>query len=307
MELFELQNAIMNNKIPNFLIFVGEEYAIKDIYIKKMSEVLKREITITDSLSSVLSNSRIISLVGSDKFYLDRYDNNIISNEKVWEGIDKKLKNNYLVLVFNTLDKRSKFYNTFKNRIVEFTKQTPKVLKGMISNIIKMNEENILDLMERCEYNYSKSLLEVDKIQRYSKIENITDDEAYLELVKSKVIIGEYPDELFPFISLVLQRKKNCYKAYQELKRNYESNIKILSLLYSNFKNQLVVETVKGATQETTGMNSYTIKVCQNRAGKYSIKELKNALNLIVEMEQGVKLGKIEESLTIDYLLVNIL
>lgn len=307
MELFELHNAILHNKIPKFLIFTGDEYAIKDIYIQKISGALKRSVTPTDNISTVLTGSRIISLVGKDSLYIDKYDKTIVANEKLWIDITQKLKNNYLILIFSDIDKRSRFYTTFKNNIVEFGTQTPKVLRTMLKAQIDMSDENLDDLATRNNNNYGKCLLEADKIRRFAKIKNIDNNIAYKQLLDCGAISGEYTDVIFTFVNSVMKRWKNCYKYYKVLKSCYESNIKILSLLYSSFKNQLIVETVKGASQENTGLNPYTIKTCLNRAGTYSIKELKFALNKLVEIEQGIKIGKIEEPIAIDYFLAMVL
>lgn len=87
-----------------------------------------------------------------------------------------------------------------------------------------------------------------------------------------------------------------------------ESNIKLLSLLYNNFKIILLIQSCKSSDIcKTTGLQNNQVYYNKDKTGYYSIGELVNALKIIQKTEEGIKTGKIDEQISIDYVLTNIL
>ena len=58
---------------------------------------------------------------------------------------------------------------------------------------------------------------------------------------------------------------------------------------------------------KTTGLQNNQVYFNKDKTGHYSIGELVNALKIIQKIEEGIKTGKIDEQISIDYVLVNIL
>ena len=101
---------------------------------------------------------------------------------------------------------------------------------------------------------------------------------------------------------------QNSLKLYQQLKQAGESNIKLLSLLYTTFKVILLIQTCHtNDICESTGIQYYQLKMNQNKIGYYGVQELVFILKLIQKIDTNIKQGNIEESISIDYLLSNIL
>ena len=308
MELFELQGKIKTNTLPKFVIMMGDEYAIINLYLDKISKVLNRKITYIDDVSSIITKSKVISLIEPNKLYVCRYDKNFLTNENAWKNIYSNLKDSYLIVVYTDIDKRGKFYKQFSKEIVVFEEQPKETLKAMLKSQIHLKDENLELLMQGCTNSYSRCLLEIDKIKNFAKVENINDyDYAFNHLLKSGVISNDFINITFDFINMVVERNKKCYDIYNKLVLAGESNIKLLSLLYSAFRNQLIVQTVNGATPETTGLTKYAIYQANLRKNKYSNNELDSVLNQIMTLEQGIKNGTFDESIVIDYLLINTL
>ena len=81
-----------------------------------------------------------------------------------------------------------------------------------------------------------------------------------------------------------------------------------MSLLYNNFKIILLIQSCKSNDiEKTTGLKSNEIYFNKDKIGYYSIGELVNALRIIQKTEEGIKTGKIDEEISIDYVLDNIL
>ena len=58
---------------------------------------------------------------------------------------------------------------------------------------------------------------------------------------------------------------------------------------------------------KTTGLQNNQIYYNKDKIGYYSIGELVSALKIIQGIEEGIKIGKIDEEISIDYVLTNIL
>lgn len=87
-----------------------------------------------------------------------------------------------------------------------------------------------------------------------------------------------------------------------------ESNIKLLSLLYNNIKTILLIQSCKSTDIcKTTGLQNNQVYYNKNKTGYYTIGELVYALKIIQKTEEGIKTGKIDEPIAVDYVLVNIL
>ena len=85
------------------------------------------------------------------------------------------------------------------------------------------------------------------------------------------------------------------------------STWKIISLLYTNFKALLSVQFCKEPTIENTGLTAYQISINKHRKGIYKDRELLDIIELLANTDYNIKRGIIEESISIEYLLVKIL
>ena len=307
MQLFDLMSGIKNKNLPKFLVFTGTEYAIMEIYIEQFIKNYKLKRTNINNVSQVVKKQRVVSLIGDSNLYVCKYDTEFTKQEKEWEQISAKLGNNYLILVLSNIDKRGKFYKQFEEVSVEFAEQDFNTVVSMVSKKIKLNNENIKRLIVGCANNYSKCLLEIEKIKCLSVVRNIDYDTAYKILLSEGTIYEVQESKLQEFTNAVLTKDKSCFSKYKALLRNNEPNMIILTWLYNAVRNQLSVQTVNTPTQETTGLKYFFIKECLDRKGYFTTKQLVNFLDTIRYCEQGIKLGWMEESNSVDYILASVL
>lgn len=309
MELFELHNRIVNNNIPRFLVLTGSDYAVRELYIKTICDKLRYNVVNVDDATTVVSANKSVSLIGSNTIYICRYDQKFITLEKYWSNIITRLKNNYLILVYSSVDKRAKFGKVLGDYIVNFEPQSldnlTLMLKSRVNNRLTENNQKVL--IEGCSNNYGKCLLEIDKIEAYSNIHNINWNVALKNLVESNIISLDNNTTVFPFVNKVIERDKYCYELYQQLRENGESNIAIINWLYQCFRQQLIVETINGPTTANTGMTQYIINQCRMRQGRYSISEIRKILDTLMYVEHGIKDGIVDESISVDYVLAQVM
>lgn len=312
MELIELKEKIVKNQIPKLLIFIGEEVAVRDIYIDKISKTLNKQIKRVDSLISISSKLTNRTLDNSSFIYIISDDKDITTNESLITKMktSKFYGDNYLILLFNNLDKRNKFYKQNIENIVEFEKLGEEVLKKYILKEIPLNNFNCKTLLEATSYNYMRILLELDKVKIIMNKLNLQPDEAFKYCLDNKVLYRELNQDVFDFInSVALRDSKNSLRKNNILHELEEPPIKIISLLYTLFRNMFIVMSAGDGQGicERTGLTAWQIKNVRENIGRYSIDECRDIMKFIMTVEQDFKIGKIEQSIAVDYILVNIL
>ena len=305
MELWELKDRIKNNTIPNFLIFTGPELGLMDVYVNQISKVLGVKPKRVDNVSMVISGSKILSLTETTRLSLVRGDKTFQSNEKMQEKL--KTFKDYLILVYDSIDKRSKLYKEFEDNIVNFDFMDEKTLLTLLSRKISLSQDNLKWLMTACGYNYARCLLELQKLEIF-KDSNYDLNELFAQFKKDGVIHEEIGEVIFQFVDAVTRRKKqSAWKLYELLKLKGDVGVKVIALLYSNFRALLSVQFCNNPTVENTDLTPYQININKSKRNIYTDDELLNVVNLLRALDYNIKNGIIEDSITIDYLLVKIL
>lgn len=169
MQVAEIKNDIKSGNVRDFYIFSGDEWKVQEIYINQLAKAKNLRIKRINSINDIYVQLRNKSFLSSNFCYVVRDDEAFISNEQLWSQV-KDLKifaGNIYILQLTNLDKRTKFYKAFQDEICIFEHLEPKILKKYIQKEIDLNDKNCQVLMEICEYDYGRCLLEIDKIRRY--------------------------------------------------------------------------------------------------------------------------------------------
>ena len=219
------------------------------------------------------------------------------------------LNKNMLILMLSSVDRRMKFYKTYCESFVEFSLLEHAVLKRYVKREINLSDKNIDLLMELCEYNYGRCLLEIDKIKQYYEKVGIEVDKAFEILVNDGTIYEPPYDAVFDFVDETLKCHVN--KAFNLLEQCYavnEATLVILTNLYNATKHVLQVQSCRSSDIEsTTGLTSWQIKKAKEKVNYRSVEELVSMLKLIRTVEKGIKTGQIEEKYAVQYILANVL
>lgn len=323
MDVATLKAKIKSKQLPSYLIFSGTEWKVQELYIQQIAKVTSKEIKRIDSITDIYSKLRNKSFVQSGVIYIVRDDKELMQNEKLQQKIESVLGDNILIHLLTNVDKRTKFYKQYKDVIIEFEALSDAMLKKYILKEIKLSESNIQRLIDICEHDYGRILLEIDKIKRYKEYLNndayehdsdnsmpaIYSDSVFEQLVKDGTIYEPPYDAIFDLVDAILDRKVN--RAFDLLQQSYdvgEATMVMLSVLYNNAKAVLQVQTYKGdKITQGTGLNGFQIKNAKPHVGKYSDEELIYILQLIQKVESGIKTGKMEDEFAMQYLLTHIM
>ena len=307
MTVRELKANIIANNLENLYIFYGPEYIVQKVYISKIAEQLNSEIQYIESLAEIKQYAGQ-SLFASKKCFVCLDNTELLKSNDIngdFAKIQQILGENCLILTFSKLDKRSKFYSQVEARATEFQLLHPVVLEKHLRENLEILPPTAQKLAEVCEYDYGRCLLEIDKIKNYNAEEP---NKAFKELLDNGVIYQPPGDKIFDFVNAVLSgNPRLAFDLLQECKEIGEPSLRLLLVLFTNIKHLLQVQSCEQNIAETTGLSSWEIRCVQNYQGIYRNSELVKAMKIIREVEKGIKIGKIEDSIAVDYVLVNIM
>jgi len=312
MQLHELKEQLVKKTLQPLYIFTGEEIAIMNIYIDKIATIVGSKAKRVDSVGSIFGKLQNQSFINKPNCYVIRDDKDYLAQEKIWDNLNNGLVqgDNVIILIYNNLDKRSRFYKHHKEMLTEFEKLIPEVLAKYIKREIGLDPKYGIQFAELCDCNYSRILLECDKLKHLAAARNCNIQSAYAIAIKEKLIHIEPKDVIFELIDAICKRQINrSYALLEELMAVNESPLGIISLLYTNFRSMLLVQGAgKGAgITRRTGLTPWQVKLAKEKGVHYNISELVRAIRIIRETEKGIKTGTIEQTMSLDYILANVL
>lgn len=299
MTVAEVKQQIKSGKLLDFYVFIGDEWAVQDIYIKQIAKVKMCDIKRINAFADIYQTLKARSFVQKSAVYVLRDDKDILTLDKVQNALKAGiLGDNTLILLLTNPDKRTKFYKAFKDRFVEFEPLAEHVLIKYIQREIALTEKECSTLIELCESNYGRILLEIDKLKRLGG--------SFYEAVRTGVIYRPPKDAIFDFVDAVMKGYPAlAFELYEDCKRVGESTLVILSVLYNNIKQTLQVQSYEGNdVAKATGLPPWLInKIKKEYADVYTDAELVEAMRHIREWERGIKLGYRDEQFAVPVVL----
>ena len=324
MKLPDLQKQIVSKNIDRVLLLFGEEVAIMDVYLDKIYKATGGDVLRFDTVKEAYAKmvqKRITT--GASRVFVVRDDKDFFKADKEWGKVFNAAENgaDYLIVIYSSMDRRSKFYKQNQEKLCEFEKLSSSVLAGYIDKLLPgMSASEKEQFAQVCECNYSRILLEADKVKHYA---HALDDKSNItamsidygmcfeKLLKQGVIYQPVGDITFLFTDAILTRNRaNTAKYLLQAKAIGESEILTLSVLYNGFKQILMVQGLgkdQSEPSKRTGLTPWQVKMAKEKQGHYSIPELVNALKVIRFAEKGIKTGAIDADVAVEYVIVNIM
>ena len=311
MDITVVKQQIQKKEPQHFYIFVGEEVEVMRIYINKIAECINVKPTYADSVLEIMPKLSSNSFLSVPQCYVIQEDKDFIKSDAVQDFFDEKIQQkNIVILCFYSLDKRTKFYKTYNDSIINFERLNERILSKYIAQKIELSERNMRVLMEICEFDYGRCLLEIDKIKTYGEWSQVINEDKIFEMFLREGTIYEPPyDAIFDFVDAVLKRKvKLAYNLYRQCQDIGESNLALLTVLFNNAKAVLQVQSCTSKDiAKSTGLTGFQIKCAKDKCGIYRNRELVDMMRLIENVERSIKTGEIDEAISIEYVLVNVL
>ena len=307
MNLTKLKTQITNKQFDNIYYFTGDDWKLISIYAHQIAKASNKKIQYIDSIKEIIFNIRQGSIVANHYCYVVYEDKEYLTNEKAWNTLNSLIQNDIVIFVYHELDKRSKFYKQFKDVLTEFCHMTDEILIKHIQHAIPLSKENCVSLINICEHDYGKILLEIDKIKHFPHFNQY--DKAYRELIMRKIIVEPPKDAIFELVDAIILEAPEAIELYNECKKAGENNLAILQNLFTKARAILQVKSFLGNGDicQITGLKSGMVWGCKKLAPWCTVRKLKRIMKLTQHVEEAIKVGKIPEEIAIDYILVNTL
>lgn len=321
MEIAEVKAHIKNKSFKNFYIFSGEEWKVQRIYIDQIAKTSEKELRYIDSITDIYGKRGNKAFIQKSYVYVVRDDKELMQNEKLQSQLNSVIGSNILILLLTTIDKRLKFYKTYQNSICEFELLKPEILKKYIQREINLSDTNVSKLMEVCEYDYGRCLLEIDKIKRYQaytwelRTERERDggvywtNECFKKLLKDGIIYQPPKDAIFDFVDAILDTDVSLtFELYNQCLAVGEATMVMLTVLYNNTKAVLQVQSCKSSDiAKSTGLNSWQITNAKKHLNKRKVSDLLYIMECCQESQQAIVTGMIDEEFIMENLLTKIM
>lgn len=307
MELVEMFNDINKNTLKPIYIFTGDETAVQRKYIEAI-KLPKVEVNSVEEVIRMCTSTKLLS--NEPKLYVVfDAENEYLKQEKSWVNLRSIVGKNTLIIKYLKLDKRSKFYKYFQDNIVEFQKLDRAILQKHILKAIDLTYDNVIKLIDITDSNYNLILIEINKITNFAQANNMGNNEAFEYLFENNCLSIIHGDVVMQLKDAYLKRDIiQIQKLSVIFKQQSESIIYLLSLLYTAFKQQLIIEgALLSGRKENIGYNSWQIKKSQEVAGNYTLQELKENLLVIRTYETAIKAGIFTEEPILDFLYLSII
>lgn len=308
--LVALNLQLSKGEFLPYYIFIGEETTIMKTYINKIAQLsCANSVTYIDSLNEVFTKTAS-NLFSNDVVYVVFEDKDVLTTEKLQQRLLSYNRKMPIILIYLTMDKRLSFYKKFEERITWFplleTQQLVPIIK---QHVAFENDKAYKDIINVCDNNYGRILLEIDKINKYSALKNTTKVSAFYELLASGVISASPENELLSFVDYVMNR--NINKVLGMLPHmDINENIKTLTYLYNSIRTYFLVQSYKGDKSKITqeiGLSWAILKNIVSSRKAYSVDELERALHLIRNTINNIKQGLIDNNIALYYVIFKIL
>lgn len=333
MDYKEFFKNIKTGNLDNVYMVCGDE----DYLLEKSIKLLKSDykgngfsdmnvnIFDTDSLDGrkVVESINMMPFMSDKKLVIIKSDNifNKTNNEfkNIEEDIIKYIKNplnsTIFIIVSKKIDKRTKIYKAFKKHssVIELNKLDYKTLKTYVSNKINKEGKNIdIESLEFLleSFNYlnrdSKENLygvnnELNKLIAYSN--SINNKNINIEIIET-ILTLNIENDVFKLIdSLNNKNFKKSYERLNDLLNKGEPTLLIMVSIANHMKNlyKIKVLTEQGyspkAIKEKTKLHPFVIKKGIVQSKNYSINNLTQNIDFILELDYKLKKGILEENL----------
>lgn len=309
MDISELKQELLDKKVRPFYVFTGDELALQDIYIDKISEISGLEVQRPENLKSIFSRltaKTLFKIVPC--IYVIRGDEEYYKANSFWKKLveAKSLKGNILILLY-TGDKFSKdFTKAHENVLTQFDFVGASLLKNRLQAVTGMPIPYCEDIVKMCGNNYGRIKNELYKLQVFGALHGWGWNSTYLEAKKCNLIHEDIGDIIFEFTNAIESRNiKKAYELWPKMKFTGDGPMRVLSVLYNSFRQILMVQSTPAQerTEEVLGLTKTQIYITNQKCNKYNIYEVVNIVKTLRYLEKGIKTGQVAEEFAIPYLM----
>ncbi len=317
-----INEDIKNKTFKKVYLLYGDEPYLK----KQYRDRIKENITGSDTMNfsyyegDKLNVKEIIEMADTLPFFSEKRLI-VIENSGFFKRSNEELATfistlpDYLVLVFveEAVDERNKLFKAVKKEgyVSLMNQQTESVLIKWIGKCFKEKEMMIEPaairlLLDKTGASMVLIKAEMDKIISYCGTRTKVNT-ADIEAICSTVTVSKIFDMI---TAIAVKRQQEALRLYYDLLAQKEPPMNILSLMVRQFNGILQVKEALAM-----GINSYDIaksmgvapfiaQKYSSQAKNFSIKQLQLALKDLADVEEAVKMGKLDAKMAVELMII---
>lgn len=318
-----LMEDIKNGQFKNVYLLTGEEVYLRNQYKKRLrNALLDPEDTMNASLfeGKGINPREIIDLAETMPFFAERRvimieDSGFAKNAcpELAEYIQEIPESTCLILIESEVDKRGKLYKNIKNtgRIVEFKRQDDRTLARWVLGTLKKEGKNITEdtlytFLGRTGSDMENIEKELEKLLCY------TMDRDVITTADVEAVCTEQTESrIFEMIQAITDRdQRKALDLYTDLLAMKEPPMRILYLITKQFNQLLMLKNLSGQGMDKAelakkaGVPPFALGKYQSQCRKFSLAQLRQAVEDCVDTEERVKTGQMGDQISVELLIV---
>ena len=322
-KLQDLKEEILNNKINNFYIFYGEDYGLRQHYIKAISNKYAKVVFIDNYLD--FSNQAGSTLFSANYLYLlyNCFDFCNLTVEQITK-FKQKILNNCVILDFENAQEDTILFDPkyeFSNDITYFPLVSDNIGVEFVLSEVKLNLNDAKELAYNCYNNYNNILLETNKIKNYAEAKNINLTQAFESLNINNQLIKRldlYNNDLL--VNDLLTNNTKNFNYWDDLIKNQtikDTTNKYNKFLYNlpkTINDFLIAYILKYYGKYEGSSIAYNNKLSWNRTKQirelnipYNADDLLYFIYELCDLNYKVYSGKLKEENAFSYFIYTIL
>ena len=319
-----IQEDIKTGDFKCVYLLYGEEGYLKQQYRQKLLEALvPQEDTMNTAFyeGKNINAKEIIDLAETMPFFAERRVI-VLQNTGVFKNKCEELADyisdglpNYLCMIFveEEVDKRSRMFKVVKKtgRIGEFSVQDIKTLTRWVLGRMgkekkKITQQDMERFLTMTGTDMSRIATELEKLLSYTIGREVITREDILAICSAQIT-----NKIFEMVRAVTEKQQEkALQLYYDLLALKEPPMRILFLIARQFNQLLQTREMladglgQSELGSKLGLPPFAVKNTVNCARRYTVEELRKAVEDCMSYEEAVKTGKLEDRLSVELLII---
>lgn len=330
----QINEDIKSGQFKQMYLLYGEEAYLRRQYRDKLNEALDGgEASMGFSMGNSMNShsfegkdqniGEIIDLAETLPFLAERrvlvFENTGLfksGGEKLAEYLAEPSPTAYFVFAENEVDKRSKLFKQVQKegRAVEFSTQDERTLKRWVAGLLKKDGKQITEscaeyFLDKVGTDMGNIRLELEKLVCFCMDRSVVEKEDVDMVCTTRI-----SSHIFDMVTAIGDRQtKKALTLYYELLALKEPPMRILFLIARQCNTLLQVKQLKNkgfdnkAIGTKTGLPGFVAGKYASQAAKFKEKDLRRAVEKCVESEEAVKTGRLNDTLSVELLIMSVL
>ncbi|MCH5275442.1 MAG: DNA polymerase III subunit delta [Lachnospiraceae bacterium] len=322
----QINGDIKSGNWKQMYLLFGEEAYLRRQYRDRLRQALSGD---GDSMNTHyfegkdINQGEIIDLAETMPFLAERrvivMENTGLfksGGEKLAEYLAEPAPTAYFVFVENEVDKRSKLYKQVQaaGHAAEFGAQDEKTLKRWMAGILKkeglqITESTAEAFLDKVGTDMENIRSELEKLVCYCMGKSVVDPVDVEAICTTRI-----NNRIFDMVTAIGEKRtEDALNLYYDLLALKEPPMRILFLIARQCNTLLQVKQLKNkgfankAIGEKLGLPGFVAGKYASQAAGFKERELKRAVTCCVEAEEAVKTGRMNDTMSVEMLIVSVL